>query len=124
MEESISGVQPCVTNCVTENESAGVMNRETKSEPTGPPKKVPDDSGQPGLVRLLHRTNQMLIRECDDKASAKRHDNGSTRDDLTSGSVVMGKLCQHALALIKHKVGADGTVSSHMAWALAAWLRL
>jgi hypothetical protein len=40
------------------------------------------------------------------------------------GSVMMGKLCQHALALIKNKVGADGAVSKHMAQALSTWLQL
>jgi hypothetical protein len=36
---------------------------------------------------------------------------------------MMGKLCIRVLALIKHKVGTDGAVDEHMAWALATWLQ-
>jgi hypothetical protein len=56
------------------------------------------------------------------RTTIKRHDNESPSNDLTSGSVLMGKLCRRALALIKHKVSADGSVSDHMAQALATWL--
>jgi hypothetical protein len=35
---------------------------------------------------------------------------------------LMGKLCRRVLALIKHKVGTDGSVSNCMAQALATWL--
>jgi hypothetical protein len=45
-------------------------------------------------------------------------------NNTASGSVVMRKLCKRVLALIKHKVGADGSVSEHMAQALASWLQL
>jgi hypothetical protein len=52
----------------------------------------------------------------------KGHDDGSLGNDLTSISVLMGKLCKRVLALIKHKVSTDGSVSDHMAQALATWL--
>jgi hypothetical protein len=57
------------------------------------------------------------------RTTIKRHDNESPSNDLTSGSVLMGKLCRRVLVLIKHKVSADGSVSDRMAQALATWLR-
>jgi hypothetical protein len=56
-------------------------------------------------------------------ALKREQDNGTSPDDQTVRSVVMGKLCKRALALIKHKGGADGAVDDHMAQALAAWLQ-
>jgi hypothetical protein len=36
----------------------------------------------------------------------------------------MDKLCKRALVLIKHKVGADVTVSNRMVRALEEWLQM
>jgi hypothetical protein len=57
------------------------------------------------------------------RTTIKRHSNGSPSNDLTSGSVLMGKLGRRVLTLIKHKVSADGSVSDCMAQALTTWLR-
>jgi hypothetical protein len=53
----------------------------------------------------------------------RKLDNESPSNDQASKSILMGKLSRRALALIKHKVSADGSVSDHMAQALATWLR-
>jgi hypothetical protein len=118
-----------VTNSVTETEPAtsGIVEARPDGQRTNP--------NQPGLVHLPPGlqcgTTQAPVREPNDKTSEgnenhemsiRGHDDETPCNNLTSGSVVMGKLCRRALALIKHKVGADGSVSDHMAQALASWL--
>jgi hypothetical protein len=118
-----------VTNSVTETEP--IINTEDETRPS----RRKDHMNQPGLIHLppglRHGTTQTPIKDLGDKkqetegiyeTSIKRHDNRSPSNDLASGSVLMGKLCWRALALIKHKVGTDGSVSDHMAQALATWL--
>jgi hypothetical protein len=111
------------------------MNHVTKTTPSN----SEADKGkpnQPGLIRfppeLKQKTSQPSIEEVDHETprdasnhmtTIREHDNGFPGNDHTSGSVLMGKLCRRALALIKHKVGADGSVSDRMAQALATWLR-
>jgi hypothetical protein len=93
---------------------------------------------QPGLIRVPHDLQQEInrtsigsqglditISDQEQNASISNHDNSDASHRSTrTGSVVMGKLCRWALALIKYKVGADGSVNEHMARVLASWLRL
>jgi hypothetical protein len=108
-----------------------VMNRVTEAtldRPTGEP-------NQPGLIHLPPglrlETTQPSVMELNNetpeqtnnlRTTIKGHSNWSPSNDLASGLILMGKLCRRALALIKHKVGVDGSVSDHMAQALATWL--
>jgi hypothetical protein len=107
-----------------------VMNQVTQSEPQAEakPRSIPIKSNQPGLIRLPHGLegmNQITTGNQGQQEINGIHDSNITAtSNIASGSVVMGKLCRWALALIKHKVGADGSVSEHMAWALGSWLRL
>jgi hypothetical protein len=111
-----------------------VMNHVTETTPTesNAKKKEPN---QPSLIHLPPDMKLNTIQpsttvpnnetsEITDnhRMTIKGHDNGPLANDLTSKSVLMGKLCRRALALIKHKVSADGSVSDHMAQALATWL--
>jgi hypothetical protein len=58
------------------------------------------------------------------QTSKREQGNNQRHNDQTSQPVLMEKLCRRTLALIKHKVGADGAVNDRMAQALAIWLRL
>jgi hypothetical protein len=81
---------------------------------------VTQDGGEikPGLYRiqtsLTDGTNQLVPEEQDSGTSI--HIDGIN-------TALMGKLCQQALVLIKHKVGADVTVSHRMVRALEEWLQ-
>jgi hypothetical protein len=69
--------------------------------------------------------NQMTTSNQGQDATISNHSNSNASHGTTEmESVVMGKLCRRALALIKHKVGADGAVSGCMVQALASWLQL
>jgi hypothetical protein len=107
-----------------------VVNQVTQGEPPTETKlrSTPIKSNQPGLIHLPHSlevTNRIIPGNQEQQEINTTHDSDVTATDNTAlGSVVMGKLCRRALALIKHKVGADGSISEHMARALASWLRL
>jgi hypothetical protein len=109
-----------------------VTNRITETALDKPDTRK-NESNQPGLIRLPPglklETMQPSIMELNDETSEMDNcrtmikENRSLSNDPTSRSTLMGKLCRRSMALIKHKVSADGSVSNHMAQALASWLR-
>jgi hypothetical protein len=101
-----------VTNLVTEEERANpsLTGKALNNKPSPKP-------NQPRLVRLPTSSTDGTNR-----APSREQDNGPSSDDQTIRSLLMGKLCKWALALIRHKVGTDGAVDEHMAQALATWL--
>jgi hypothetical protein len=49
-------------------------------------------------------------------------DSGTRSEEDKGSAELMGKLCQHMMALIWWKVGTDRALSEHMIWALEEWL--
>jgi hypothetical protein len=110
------------------------MNSVTENEPHTAnldkvrPDKEESKPSQPGLILLppglRNGTTQAPIEGLNNETTTEKGtkempirelNNGQPHNDITSGSIMMGKLCRRALALIKHKVGIDGSVSDHMA---------
>jgi hypothetical protein len=74
------------------------------------------------LLNELNRVDTVEKRDNGTGAKTKKWDSRTISDARDGTYGLMDKLCKCALILIKHKVGADLTISDHMVRALEEWL--
>jgi hypothetical protein len=90
---------------------------EQEKEENEPNQKQEDEPNRSASMSEL--AQEMSHREL----TQEEQDSGTRSVTHNSSAELTGKLCQHVMALIRWKVGADKAVMEHMVQALEEWLR-
>jgi hypothetical protein len=128
------GVTASVTKEIREGRESGnaalVVGEGDRDEPPvdrtddqqAKPNRTTDQQAKPDQVGSSQEINQTSHREMTQEVKGKQISATAPTDQL-GHSILTGKLCKRALALIRWQCGADTAVDDRMVQALTGWLR-